>query len=311
MNDEASFVQAMQQNPADTTLRLIFADWSEEQGDPRAELLRLMHTLTQSVEVAGRSKLENRLRSLVAAGVKPVGPFWTNGLGMKFAWIPAGTYLMGSPEREQGREKNETQHRVTLTKGLYLGIHAVSQACWGAVMGNNPSQHQGDDLPVEQVSWDDCQEFLRKLSEQDGHSYRLPTEAEWEFACRAGTTTPFCFGKTMTTDQANYRGNYPYGKAEKGLYGGETSPVGSFPANAYGLFDMYGNLWEWCQDRLAEYPAGDAVDPQGLPDGDSRVLRGGSFVSPAMFVRSASRGRNVPTLRGYFVGFRAAMTFPP
>ncbi len=115
----------------------------------------------------------------------------------------------------------------------------------------------------------------------------------------------------MTTDQANYRGNYPYGKAEKGLYGGETSPVGSFPANAYGLFDMYGNLWEWCQDRLAEYPAGDAVDPQGPPDGDSRVLRGGSFVSPARFVRSASRGRNVPTLRGYFVGFRAAMTFPP
>jgi uncharacterized protein (TIGR02996 family) len=229
MHDEAAFLQAMQEHPDDAHLRLVFADWLEEHGDPRSELLRLLHTLTQAVEVPDRSKLEERLRNLLATGVQPVGPFITNSLGMKFAWIPAGTFLMGSPAHEEGRYQNETQHRVTLSKGFYLAIHAVTQASWQEVMGNNPSRAKGKKRPVEQVSWEDCQEFLRRLSERDGHAYRPPTEAEWEYACRGATTTPFFCGETISTDQANYNGTYPYGNGKKGLDRGKTTSVGSFP----------------------------------------------------------------------------------
>src|SRR5271163_1929332 len=127
MNDESAFTQAMQENPEDTALRLVFADWLDERGDARGELIRLLHTLTQSVEVPDRSKLEDRLRSLVASGVQPAGPFWTNSIGMKFAWIPAGTFLMGSPKQEESRSWDESQHRVTLTRGFWLAIHLLTQ----------------------------------------------------------------------------------------------------------------------------------------------------------------------------------------
>src|SRR5208283_4338378 len=147
-------------------------------------------------------------------------------LGMKFAWIPPGTFSMGSPGNEWGRSK-ETQHKVTLTKGFYIGVHAVTQEHWHAVMDTNPSHFKGDEnLPVEMVSWDDCQEFIKKLQEKDSNPYRLPTEAEWEYACRAGTRTPFSFGETISIDQANYDGRSPYGIAKKGQYRGKTTPVG-------------------------------------------------------------------------------------
>ena len=200
---------------------------------------------------------------------------------------------------------------MTLTNGYFLDVHFVTQAAWRVVMGSNPSCNQGDALPVEQVSWDDCQEFLGKLSKRDGHSYRLPTEAEWEFACRAGTTLPFSSGATISTDQANFNGNYPYGKAEKGQFRGKTTPVGGFPANAYGLFDMHGNLWQWCQDWYAEYAPGEAVDPQGPPRGGRRVFRGGSLLNHAMLLRSAFRNRYGATYQSNHVGFRAARTFTP
>jgi sulfatase modifying factor 1 len=307
MNDEAAFLQAMVEDPEDTALRLVFADWLEQRGDKRSELIRLLHTLTQAVEIPDRSKLEDRLRSLLASGVQPVGPFWINSIGMKFAWIPAGTFLMGSPENEVGRKEEELQHKVTLTKGFYLGIHPVTQACWRTVMENNPGHTKGnDELPVEQVSWHDCQEFLAKLS-RDGHSYRLPTEAEWEYACRAGTTTPFSFGETISTDQANYKGNLPYGGGNKGVDRGQTTPVGSFPPSGWGLHDMHGNVYEWCADRFEEYPKGE-VDPQGPQSGECRVLRGGSFVDDAGLLRSALRGYYWPSDRDYYVGFRAART---
>ena len=263
MHDEQSFIQAMQASPEDSSLRLVFADWLEERGDPRGELIRLLHTLTQAIDVPDRNNLEDRLRSLLESGVKPIGPFWTNSIGMKFAWIPSGTFLMGSPEDEEGRQENETEHEVTLTQGYWLAIHPVSQVCWREVMGNNPSQFQGDDLPVEQVSWEDCQEFLQQLSEGDGHPYRFPTEAEWEYACRAGTTTPFYFGETISTDQANCCGNNVYGNDKKGVYRQKTTSVGSFPPNAWGVGDLHGNAWEWCSDWYSEYSTGDVVDPQG------------------------------------------------
>ena len=309
MNDEQDFLQAMQENPEDTSLRLVFADWLEERSDPRGELIRLLHTLTQSVEVVDRDKLEERLRGLLASGVQPVGPFWTNSIGMKFAWIPAGTFLMGSPADEDDTYPDESQQKVTLSKGFYLASHTVTQACWREVMGNNPSHFKGNDLPVEEVSWDECQQFLQTLSERDGHAYRLPTEAEWEFACRGATTTPFSFGETISTDQANYNGDYPYGDAEKGLNREKTTPVGSFPSNAWGLHDMHGNVWEWCQDWYGDYSQGEVVDPQGPQEGESRVLRGGSFDNGARFVLSAYRTWYVPTNRAYDVGFRAARTF--
>jgi formylglycine-generating enzyme len=307
MNDEVAFLRAMQEQPGDESVRLVFADWLEERGDPRGELLRLLNTLTQSVEVPDRRQLEDRLRSLVASGVQPVGPFWTNSIGMKFAWIPAGTFLMGGPENEERGEAyrgDEIQHKVTLTKGFCLAIYPVTQATWRAVMGNNPSDHQGDDLPVELVSWDDCQDFLGRLSNRDGGSYQLPTEAEWEYACRAGTTTPFFFGDTISTDQANWLGRHPYGNSNKGVSREKMTPVGKFPPNPWGLYDMHGNVCEWCADWYGEYPKREVIDPQGPENGEFRVLRGGACLSAAISVRSAQRFADLPTNRFTSFGLR-------
>ena len=194
---------------------------------------------------------------------------FTNSIGMKFVWIPPGNFMMGSPKEEKERQDNETQHKVTLTKGFYMGVYTVTQEQWQEVMGNNPSHFKGEkNLPVEKVSWDDCQEFIKKLREKDKKPYRLPTEAEWEYACRAGTTTPFHFGETISTDQANYNGNFIYGNGKKGVYREKTTPVGSFPANAWGLHDMHGNVWQWCQDWYGDYPQKDVVDPQGPEKGE-------------------------------------------
>src|ERR1019366_1404201 len=154
---------------------------------------------------------------------------------MKFVWIPPGNFVMGSPKEEKKRVDNETQHKVTLSKGFYMGVYRVTQEEWQAVMGKNPSTFKGEkNLPVEQVSWEDCQEFIKKLREKDKKPYRLPTEAEWEYSCRAGTKTPFCFGETISTDQANYNGSKIYGTGKKGVLRGKIIPVGSFPANAWG-----------------------------------------------------------------------------
>jgi formylglycine-generating enzyme required for sulfatase activity len=164
----------------------------------------------------------------------------TNSIGMKFVWIPPGNFVMGSPKEEKQREGNEVPHKVTLTKGYYMGVNAVTQEEWKEIMGNNPSTFKGEkNLPVETVTWDDCQEFIKKLREKDKKPYRLPTEAEWEYACRAGTTTPFHCGETISTDQANYRGNESvYGNGKIGVFRQKTTPVGSFPANKFGLHDI-------------------------------------------------------------------------
>jgi uncharacterized protein (TIGR02996 family) len=305
MTDEVAFQQALQNAPADMSLRLVFADWLEERGDPRGELLRLTHHLTQAISIPNRSELEARLRGLLSEGVQPIGPFWTNSLKMRFAWVPAGTFLMGSPESEAGRFDNETQHNVTLTKGFYMGIYTVTQEQWQAVMGDNPSHFKGEQqMPVETVSWKDCQRFIKKLRKQDKKPYHLPTEAEWEYGCRGGTTTPFHFGETISTDQGNYNGNETYGNGKKGVYRQKTTRVGIFTANAWGIHDMHGNVWEWCQDWFGDYTENDVVDPKGPDAGQFRVLRGGSWYISPVSCRSPFRDWGEPGGRDGSVGFR-------
>jgi formylglycine-generating enzyme required for sulfatase activity len=238
-------------------------------------------------------------------------PF-TNSIGMKFVWIPPGQFVMGSPKKEiedpefGGRARQpETQHKVTLTKGFYMSVNTVTQEQWKEIMGNNPSMFKGEkNLPVEHVSWDDCQEFMKKLREKDRKAYRLPSEAEWEYSCRAGTSTPFHFGKTISTDQANFCGELVYAEGKKGVYRGQTTPVGSFPANAWGLHDMHGNLWQWCNDWGEAYSGKDVVDPQGPNTGENHVVRGGSWYDGPQNCRSASRAAGGPDYRRSDFGFR-------
>jgi formylglycine-generating enzyme required for sulfatase activity len=235
---------------------------------------------------------------------KPAKKF-TNSIGMKFVWIPPGTFLMGSPKEEKLRGEDETQHKITLTKGFYMGVYTVTQEQWQVVMGRNPSHFKGEkNLPVETVSWDDCQEFIKRLRETDKKRYRLPTEAEWEYCCRAGTTTPFHFGATISADQANYFGKYVYGNGKKGVFRAKTTPVGSFPANAWGLHDMHGNVLQWCQDWHGDYPRKEIVDPQGPDGGQNRGQRGGSFDFSPQSCRSACRQSVAPGIRGRNIGFR-------
>jgi uncharacterized protein (TIGR02996 family) len=297
--------------------RLILADWLEEHGRPHeAELLRLQTVLEatccQPDQHPERVAQQARLVELLAAGVRPCLPRRTVALAesveMTFAWIPPGSFLMGSPHQEDGRTDDEAQHRVTLTEGFYLGIHPVTQAQWQAVMGNNPSRFQGEDLPVEKVSWNDCQRFCKRLRRTDGKRYRLPTEAEWEYACRAGTTTPFHFGEMIGMDLANYQGNYPYGKSKKGVVRKQTTPVGGFPPSGWGLFDMHGNVWEWCADwfEAEYYKRSPRQNPQGPEHGEYRVLRGGSWLNGGRICRAACRVSDAPGVRLNF-GFRVVL----
>jgi len=173
------------------------------------------------------------------------------GVTQRLLWIAPGAFQMGSPQDEPERLGSETLHTVLLTRGGWLADTACTQALWRAVMGTNPSRFQGEDRPVENVSWNDVQDFLQRLNAMiPGGGFRLPTEAEWEYACRAGTTTPFWFGAQITPEQVNYHGDYPYAGGERGLYRGETVAVYALPCNAWGLYQMHGNVLEWCRAGL-------------------------------------------------------------
>ena len=228
----------------------------------------------------------------------------------RFRWIAPGTFLMGSPPTEPERiEERETQHEVTLTKGYWLADSASTQALWMAVMGDNPSSFKDNaHNPVEKVSWNDVKTFIDKLNQlAPNANARLPTEAEWEYACRAGTTTPFSFGDNITPEQVNYHGGYPYANGEKGLYREKTVPVKSLPPNAWGLYEMHGNVWEWCEDGFAEFDAMPQTDPLGPTTSADRVLRGGCWIGGGRSVRSAYRGRGEPDYRDDGIGFRLAL----
>jgi formylglycine-generating enzyme required for sulfatase activity len=234
-----------------------------------------------------------------AWGVDTFGLFMVlavNGIRQRFRWIMPGSFQMGSPETEKERDEDEQRHEVTLSQGYWLADTACTQALWMAVMGENPSRFKDNaDQPVENVSWEDAQAFSQRLNQQFPELYaRLPTEAEWEYACRAGTTTPFSFGDTITPKQVNYDGNYPYANGTKGKFRAKTVPVKSLPANPWGLYEMHGNIWEWCADWYGDYGLAALADPTGSPDGSDRVLRGGSWSNDA--------GARVPlTVSGSFL----------
>jgi formylglycine-generating enzyme required for sulfatase activity len=233
--------------------------------------------------------------------------------GIEVMYIPAGEFLMGSPENEAERSFVEGPvHKVVITEPFWMGKYEVTQAQWESVMGTNPSIFKNcPQCPVEEVSWDDCQEFIKKLNARnDGNVYALPTEAQWEYACRAGTTTPFAFGATITPNQVNYDGNYPYGNGAKGLYRKKTIPVGSLNSpNAWGLHDMHGNVLEWCADWYDGnyYKTNPTNDPKGPGSGTSRVVRGGSWRGNAGGCRSACRRYGRPDGRSDYVGVRVVV----
>jgi formylglycine-generating enzyme required for sulfatase activity len=243
-----------------------------------------------------------------------------NAISISFALLPAGTFRMGSPASEAERSDDEgPQHEVTLTQPFYLSLYPITQRQYELVMGHNPSYFQGSkggspDFPVENVSWHEAVEFCRKLSALPpevaaGRTYRLPTEAEWEYACRGGQGTPFSSGLAISSRDANFNGNYPYGQASRGPYLERTSRVGAFPANLFGLYDMHGNVWEWCADYYDRhyYRNSPRSDPQGPPAGSLRVVRGGSCYNIGRFCRSAYRFGISPTNRDLDVGFRVVM----
>ena len=238
---------------------------------------------------------------LTMAGDAKVDRELTNSIGMKLVLLPGGEFMMGSPKSEKGHKDTETAHRVTLTRPFYIGVTEVTQQQYQAIIGNNPAQTKGPDHPVERVSWIDATEFCRQLSEKEGRTYRLPTEAEWEYAARGGSQAPWCFG-------ADEKLSDKYLWTSRNSGGRGSRPVGEKKPNGFGIHDMLGNVCEWCSDWLGDYPATDQVDPKGPDDGVFRVIRGGSWSNSPLYCRSAIRVFSAePTRRSNWTGFRVVL----
>lgn len=231
---------------------------------------------------------------------------YSNSIGIEFALITPGEFVMGDDE---GDDDEKPAHKVAISTPFYIGTGQVTQAQWEAVMGNNPSRFKGVDNPVETVSFDDVAEFIKRLNDMEGKvQHRLPTEAEWEYACRAGADTAFSTGDAITTDQSNFNGNHPYGDLPKGEYRQQTTPVASFPPNAFGIYDMHGNVWEWTSDFFRSYADQTKPDEDDRQAGAPRVIRGGSWHNSARSCRSAKRFIITPVYRNAILGFRLVRT---
>ncbi len=251
------------------------------------------------------------LVALTAARLSAPGPadfYIEPTTGMVLVAIRPGSFMMGSPESEVGRNDDEYSHHVAIPQLFYIGQHEVTQTEWKQVMRSNPSSFAGcERCPVEQVDFYQVNEFLSRLNAgASAMRFRLPTEAEWEYACRAGTTTPFTTGTQLSTDQANFDGRFPASDREGGASHEKTLPVGSFPPNAWGLYDMHGNVWEWTNDWYGPYEPRRDIDPRGADTGVKRVIRGGSWRFDANSARCALRYTHAPQDRGNSLGFRVA-----
>jgi formylglycine-generating enzyme len=251
-----------------------------------------------------------------------------NSIGMKLALIPAGKFVMGSPATEAERDSEELPHEVTISKPFYMGVHEVTQRQWEKILGKNPSffKQANSDYPLEQVRWTEAADFCRRLSDlaaekTAGRVYRLPTEAEWEYACRAGSTTPFHFGAALSSKLANFDGRFPYGGADQGPNLAKPAKVGSYPPNAWGLYDMHGNVAEWCADWYdpAYYKNSPSENPTGPEKGVVktgfgkdffRVVRGGCWLDEGRALRAAYRFRLQSSEPYRWVGLRVVCEVP-
>ncbi len=315
MNLVQPFLDDIRETRSDASTWFIFADWLEEQDDPRAELVRLTQRLRLEPDHDDFGGWQWRVQELLARGVKPAVPTLTNSIGLDLALIPAGSFWMGSPTEEAHHESDEyPQHRVRISRPFYLGVTPVTQAQFQSVIGRNPARFnpfRGGTLehPVEQVSYAQAHNFCTILSGRPEElaarrTYRLPTEAEWEYACRAGTTTPYHFGTVATGREANVdlREELDLPPDVRNL--NRTSPVRSYPPNAWGLYDLHGNVWEWCSDLFGDYRSEDQVDPAGPNEGDLRVIRGGGWNSLPAWCRAARRSNTGDATNDQDLGFR-------
>ena len=219
------------------------------------------------------------------------------GVNLAMILIPQGKFMMGSPFSEPGHKSDEAQHQVVLSRPYFIGKNEVTQEQWEAVMGDNPSQTKGAKLPVTNISWNDCQNFISKLNAKTESNYRLPTEAEWEYACRSGSKSAYSVGDKITKNDANYENAK-----------GGAKPVGSYKPNAFGLYDMHGNVWEFCSDWYGAYSPGKSLDPMGVNNGRDHVLRGGSFFVDGLLLRSSTPDLVAPDFHNVVIGLRLAKT---
>jgi sulfatase modifying factor 1 len=306
-------------------------EWAMSPAGPWVKWTNVVSTTNgvTAVDLAtGASERFYRVGARMGGGGNSGGPigsegFTVTGIGLadpslkrlEMALIPAGFFQMGSPTNEVERVDDERQHTVTITRAFWIGKYEVTQGQWSSVMGNNPSYGIGSGLnaPVEQITWGDATNFCARLNLLEagripfGYHYRLPTESEWEYAARAGTTTAVYCGDSLSSEQANFAGNYPYGGAVVGPRLGRTSIVGSYPPNPWGLFDMAGNVLEWCWDYLGEYPLGHSIDPKGPSSGSNHVYRGGGWLYRGHYCRSAFRGGISGSFRMNNIGFRVVL----
>jgi uncharacterized protein (TIGR02996 family) len=312
MNTLDALLAGIVADPREETRWLVLADYLEEHDDPRrAELLRLhrqlLGTCCEPDAHPERAEWQRRVVELLEAGVVPCVPQHTlmlpGGVPLVGSFVPPGSFLMGGTESDE----EKPVHRVTLAGGYYLGVHPVTQAQWAGVMGTESSHFKGPNRPVESVSWEDVRAFCAALSRGSGRRVELPSEAQWEWACRAGTTTHFHFGDVPSTDRFNYNGSHTWNGSKKGTNRQLTTDVGSFAPNPWGLFDLHGNVWEWCADEYAPYTGEERTDPEVKDinsDNSQFVLRGGSWNFDPRYCRAARRDGYAPTPRYYLIGFR-------
>jgi formylglycine-generating enzyme len=275
-----------------------------------------LYTLVVNIRVAAGVAAVSLLVAMFAARLVAPGPadfYIEPTTGMVLVAIRPGSFMMGTPESEAGRNEDEVLHRVSLSRLFYIGQNEVTQAEWTKVMGTNPGYFANcERCPVEQVDFYQVNVFLSRINAgTSAMRFRLPTEAEWEYACRAGTSTPYNTGAQLTTAQANFDGRFAGSGADEGAAFDKTVPVGRFPPNAWGLHDMHGNVWEWTNDWYGPYNPRQDTDPRGPDNGQKRVIRGGSWHFDAASARCGLRYSHAPQDKGYSLGFRVAAEPPP